>query len=333
MNAHEKTATLTYIAELAVPDLDLWPSIRQQLDERATAADRRHRYSTWRRWTPAGLAAAAVLALIVAAALPLANRVETVSAETLLDHAQATASVVGYHLLMTRQTPAKGNQSITSEVWFAGPDRQRSVEHTLNSAGATIATMEVVFDGPQAWLATTTEGGQPRVIHTTGTTWTRPAENPSPELNLTAVLAKYSQNKQCMTAQLQGEATMANRATYVINVMRRPGQCADTIAVGDYKIGQVHGDTAASPTVGQMQVWLDKQTSLPLRTEVRDTAGTLLDQMQVTSVEYGGAFPSSVFTYTPPAGAVVSTFAGGDGADVKRALDPAPAVTPGKARP
>jgi hypothetical protein len=141
-------------------------------------------------------------------------------------------------------------------MWFGGADRQSSVEETLDASGATLATQEVVFDGPQTWIATTKDG-QTQVVHTTGTTWTKPADDPSPESNLTDVLAKYSQNKQCMTAQLQGEATTAGRASYLINVTPRPGVCAASIAVGGYQAGQTRQVTSGGRYVGRMQVWLD----------------------------------------------------------------------------
>jgi outer membrane lipoprotein-sorting protein len=52
-----------------------------------------------------------------------------------------------------------------------------------------------------------------------------------------------------------------------------------------------------------MQVWLDQQTFLPLETELRDAAGTLLDRMEVTRIEYGAPLAGATFTYTPPADA------------------------------
>jgi MucB/RseB N-terminal domain len=69
-----------------------------------------------------------------------------------------------------------------------------------------------------------------------------------------------------------------------------------------------------------MQVWVDKETFLPLKTEVKDASGRVLDRSEVTSVEFGVSMPDTLFSYSPPPGVHVSTFTGGDGADVKRAL-------------
>ena len=53
---------------------------------------------------------------------------------------------------------------------------------------------------------------------------------------------------------------------------------------------------------------------------------------EVTSVEYNVAIPATVFAFSPPPGMPVSTFSGGSGADVKRALFDAghPAAPPNK---
>ena len=83
---------------------------------------------------------------------------------------------------------------------------------------------------------------------------------------------------------------------------------------------------AADSQVGQMLVWVDKQSFLPLKTEVRNPAGVVLDRSEVTSVEYNIAIPDSVFAYTPPPGASVFNFSGGTGADVKAALVCTPAA-------
>lgn len=163
-------------------------------------------------------------------------------------------------------------------------------------------------------------GGQTSVIHTTGTEWTRPADDPSASASITDVLARYSQDKQCMSAQLAGERTVAGHAVYQINVTPKPTACG--IAVGDYRVGQVRQGTGddASQTVARMQISVDKQTFLPLKTEVRDGSGTVLDRSEVSFLEYDVALADASFSYTPPAGARVSTFSGGSGADVKRAL-------------
>jgi outer membrane lipoprotein-sorting protein len=135
------------------------------------------------------------------------------------------------------------------------------------------------------------------------------------------VLAKYSNGKPCMNAQQQGEATVANRAAYVIAVTPKPGGCAPTLGTSKAGPAQSGGKNVADVGIGQMLVWVDKQSFLPLKTEVRNPAGVLLERSEVTSVQYNVSLPDATFTYTPPPGATVSSFPEGTSADdVKRTI-------------
>jgi outer membrane lipoprotein-sorting protein len=69
-----------------------------------------------------------------------------------------------------------------------------------------------------------------------------------------------------------------------------------------------------------MTVWVDKRSLLPLKTEIRDGHGLVLDRSEVRRVEYNLAISETTFAYTPPAGVCVATFTGGDGGDVERAM-------------
>jgi len=236
-----------------------------------------------------------------------------------------------YHLQLTQQVPGKGNVTINTEIWFGGSDRQRSSVQTKDAGGATVELSEVIFLGAQAWLATTANG-QTQVIHTNGTTWTEPAEDPLRQNSLIDVLTKYGNPKFCMDALLQGEASVAGQATYVIAATPKTGGCDPNANNGTpdpkapsgqpLKTGVPPGTARSNggTEIGQMLVWVDKLSFLPLKTEVRSTTGMLLEQALVTAVEYNTPIPDSVFDYTAPAGAKVFNFTGGSGADVKAAL-------------
>ena len=319
MNSSEKTLMLERIAHAAVPDsMDLWPEVRQLAGHRVRPVSPRKR---WSRLAVAGLAsAAAVVALLLGAGAQLWSGAETVSAATLLDRAEAAAvNVNTYHLRMTRQVPGKSGDTIASEIWYGGTDRQRLVQETRDASGALTESQVVVSNGAETWMAVT-RSGHTTAIHTTGTEWTPPADAPSASGNLTSVLARYSSDKACMTAQLAGEGTLAGRAVYQIDVTPKPGACG--VAVGDYRVGQVRQGEPDSDSrrVARMSVSVDKQTFLPLKTEVRDASGAVLDRAEVSFLEYGVTIADSSFSYSPPAGAQVSTFTGGSGADVKRTL-------------
>ncbi len=120
---------------------------------------------------------------------------------------------------------------------------------------------------------------------------------------------------------------MASQATYIVVVAPNPLGCllawsAANGAAARGPVVHVSGEVQGIhlDAVGETRVWVDKSSFLPLKTEVRDTSGTLLERSAVTSVQYNVSIAPSTFSYTPLPGVTVSTFSGGDGADVKREL-------------
>ena len=194
-------------------------------------------------------------------------------------------------------------------------------------------TNEVILNGNQAWMIST-ENGQTRVVHTTGTTWNDPLQAPVPQTSVGDLLRQYASRKGCMGATLGGQTSVAGRPTYVIDLQFRPNSCpsAGPTPAPDNPKAALGGKPAAGQDsqVDHMTVWVDSQTYLPLKTEVRNAANALLDRSEVTSVNYNVTIPDSTFTYETPAGAVVSNFTGGTGADVKQALSGSPPVPPSK---
>src|SRR5438128_6862621 len=177
----QRTSMLRDVAVQAVPDsIDLWPTIRVRAGLRAARGPAVNRIS---RWLAFGAGAAGLIAALVVGSLLWWTVPESASAETILDRAESVARSVSavstYHLLMTRQTSSdKGSATITSEVWFGGPDRQRTTQRIAAGDPAGPSTQDVVFNGPDTWIVIS-ENGQTRAIHTTGTVWTRPADGPS----------------------------------------------------------------------------------------------------------------------------------------------------------
>jgi outer membrane lipoprotein-sorting protein len=346
---------MNQIAEQAVPDrLDLWPAIQARVDEKTARQLVEMPNATGPRLLArrplVGLAAAAVLALAVGATFSLWTRTDTVSAQEILGRAAATtsgapAAVTTYHLILRDHVLGKGNVTITTENWYGGASRRRSDNDVKDAQGATINSSGVIFDGNQTWIHHV-ENGQTQVIHTVGTTWTDPVDDPSGPTSLADVLARYGSDKQCMDVHQQGEATVANRPTYMIvatpkaDCARIPSSdrqvaVASVVKPTPQELGATPKPTpnatviaaklsaaqsASKHDVSQLTVWVDKQTFLPLRTEMRDATGALLEQSEVTELQYNVAIPDATFTYTPPAGASVYNFTGGDGAQVKKAI-------------
>jgi outer membrane lipoprotein-sorting protein len=318
---------MNQLAEQAVPEsLDLWPAIQARVDEktarRLAEAPKATGPRLLARRPLLGLAAAAILALAAGVTFGLGARTDTVSAQEIFDRAAATASgapfaVTTYHLKEIRHVPGKDNATISTEVWFGGSSRQRSDSLVQDATGATLDSSGVIFDGAQTWIHQT-DRGQLRVIHTVGTAWTSPVDDPSKHTSLSDVLAQYGNDKSCLAARQTGAETVDNRPSYVISVTPRAGECGDRIGAAARKLVGPGGGTDNS--VGQMTVWVDEQTFLPLRTQVRNPAGTILDESQVTELQYNVAIPDATFTYTPPSGVSVYNFTGGDGGQVKKAI-------------
>jgi outer membrane lipoprotein-sorting protein len=337
MNEQTRTQLMHQIAENAVSDgLDLWPEIQARLEVEANRRsgeasgperpDPRPLPGRWHgivvsRRPLLGLASAAILALAIGATLPLWNHPDAVSAQEILDRAEATASgspvaVTTYHLQQVRRVPGKGGATITTEVWFGGSSRQRSESRIADGTGA-VSSSGVIFDGAQTWIHHA-EKGQTQVIHTVGTTWTNPVDDPSKHTSLSDVLAQYGNDKSCLTARHVGEESVDNRPSYVIAVTPRADGCGRDLGATARKV--VGPGAGGDDSVGQMTIWVDQQTFLPLRTEVRNPTGVVLDESQVTDLQYNVPIPDSTFSYTPPAGVAVYNFTGGDGGQVKKAI-------------
>jgi hypothetical protein len=113
---------------------------------------------------------------------------------------------------------------------------------------------------------------------------------PGPEGGrLTGLLAEIG-TKVCGPPRLLGEATVAGRAAYAIEVVPAPGGCPDG---------------RGRPPLSRLALWLDKETLLELRTEQYGPGGSLDSRYEVTRLEMGVTIPESTFAYSPPPGAAV----------------------------
>jgi outer membrane lipoprotein-sorting protein len=256
----------------------------------------------------------------------------------------APSGVTSYHLTETRTLSVKlPGGTMTRETWYAGSDRQRTDEQVTGKDGTVVSSSGQIFNGVEMWNYDTDENGQTRVIHTTGTQWTPPSDtDPSQGGSVADLIAQYNQNdKACQTATQQGRSTVAGRSVYVIVLTPKQDGCggrspdvtsqakeataiamkataaADSTRTADQNAakakavtanaGQAAGGNPGQVKLGQMTVWVDTQTFLPLKVETKATDGTVLDQGEVTSIQYNAQIPDSTFAYTPPANATVYT--------------------------
>jgi outer membrane lipoprotein-sorting protein len=313
MDERTRARTLTRLAEEAIPDgVDLWPGIHAKIVDSNQA--RRPTQSAApirlprRRVLLSGIAAAAVLVLAPAGLIAWWSQPASVSAETILDRAQATAEAPvetrSYHLKMTR---TRANVVVESEVWFGGSTKQRGIDRNPATGGST----ETIFNGDHAWIILT-DNEHTRAVHTIGTAWNKPGDDPSRRASLADVLASYRSDKACLDARQDGEATVAGRPTYVIVTTAKSEGCAASDKGGP--------DDRNRALLGEMRVWVDKEAFVLLKSETHDASGGLLERGEVTSVEYNVTIPDSLFTYVPPPGVQMREFDGATPDVVKRAL-------------
>ena len=268
----------------------------------------------------------------------------------------APSGVTSYHLTATQTSPVKlaRGGTITRETWYAGSDRQRTDTQVTgkDGSGTVVSSSGTINNGAEMWIYSTDENGQTRVVHTTGTQLSGPSDtDPSQGGSVADLIAQYNQSdKECQTATQQGQSTVAGRAVYVIVLTPKQNGCGgkspdatsqakEATAIAMNGTGAANqsamqtkvasnagqGTSKGSEPVsgkgfGQMTVWVDTQTFLPLKGETKATDGTVLDQYEVTSITYNVQIPDSTFAYTPPANATVYTSNNLPAQDVKATI-------------
>ena len=321
MDESTRTCAMTRIAEEAVPEnVDLWPAIRTQVARSNDARPTSGRGAPVRRRALlGGIASAAALALALVGTNTWWTQPTSVSAETILDRAQATANDLAdirtYHLKMTQ---LRGGTTVDTEVWYGVSTKQRTIHRRVNQPGGPAVVMsESIFNGEHTWIILN-DNGQTWAVHTIGTDWKKPGDDPSRASSLSDVLTRYASEKSCLNARQDGEATIAGRPAHVIVTTPKPEGCdASKTGPADQR---TKADERKLATLGETRVWVDKQSFLLLKSETRDASGAVIERGEVTSIEYNVNLPDSTFTYTPPAGVHVREFSGASPDDVKRSL-------------
>ena len=270
-----------------------------------------HRLTDWtagafRQRRPAALAAIVMLVVLFAAAIAAWVRPAPVSAQVILERAQAASSAPpmhSYHLqaTITGEKIQSAGERWTVEEWVSGTTYFRQERNSYDAQGDLVVAQWTIRNDKEMWGYQMFKGGKMlqgqvfegkiQIDHMilSGAAKDNAAHG-NAYANLAEVLAEY--NRQCSTAQLQNEATLDGRDVYVV-VLTPVEHCAT--AKGD-----------APTTVVRNVLWLDKQSFFPLKWENFTTDGKPLYQYEVTSLQYDIAIPESTFTYTPPAGATIN---------------------------
>jgi len=251
-----------------------------------------------RRWM---IGAAAGAVALVAAVIVLPNLssggATQVSAEELISRSNSAAEAlrsggVAYHLRGI--TEAKGGTTVL-ETWSLGEGGSRS-ENVYQANGAT-EVFGFAMNSDGYWIYRTASGVT-RVAHV--------ADQKDDRLriaepgDLDSAIRKYT-IPNCMSATLAGEATVAGRSGYVVDIKPTPETCtADPARPDSVKLA------AVAKELGSTRLVIDKQTSVQLEVETFDGDGQLNSKFMVNLFETGTAVDAMATNYRPPAGAIVS---------------------------
>ncbi|OAI44089.1 hypothetical protein AYO38_02350 [bacterium SCGC AG-212-C10] len=284
----------------------------------ARPAPRQREGSLRRHWRPFAGAAAAV---IIAAALLIVPQVlggggaTQVSAQTILDRANAAAtrranSLPSYHLVATfgRGDEVKaGTPDASEETWYGDATHWR----TEQPGGFVQVRSE-----NDVWVAFTGESGT-RAVHGTGEAlenWSMNRVGAGAAQSVGDLLAQYGEG--CQVATQGADDELLGRAVYVIHVEMKPEACSRPEE--SEKVRMNSNDLPVST------FWFDKETYLTLRSEQTTAAGGRNYVYEVTRFDIGVAIDPATFTYAPPAG--VNVAEANDWSDAKSHLA---GITPG----
>lgn len=257
--------------------------------------------SPWTRRAGLGVAAAVLAAaLFLSRALLGGDGATPVDAGSILAQSEAaaagrSAALTDYHLVGVETTGRDMGKatSWTTEVWYLDGTHLR-VEQRDGDPGAngTIAFGQAV-SGDEAWWYSA-ESGSLRVAH-----------GPSLELgaalqanvgggtSLADIVASYSGG--CSLATVDGETEVERRDAYLLTVHPDAASCESDAE---------RAKLAATPAeaLGQLRLWVDKETFVPLRIENVDGRGDVLFEYRVEVFEQRAGLDAAMFRYQAPTG-------------------------------
>lgn len=103
---------------------------------------------------------------------------------------------------------------------------------------------------------------------------------------------------------ISGEATVAGRATYVINL--GPDTCA-TYTRASVNGTEIPGPTTSPDVQGRQTMWVDKETYLILKQELLYPDGSSVSRYEVTEIAYNVVIPTDVLALPPTDLTIVRT--------------------------
>lgn len=204
-----------------------------------------------------------------------------------------------------------GGASFTAEVWAQKPNLGRveiksitmpanAEKHAAGETGKqmpdlTGATM--VFDGSKVWLYTPSDNH----VYTGSIDGQKIANIPTEVL--TQLQGKIDQLLSMTDIKVVGDAQVNGRDTTEIQLTAKPGA---TLPTGDAKSGDMKGAAVAMLLKNStLTLWIDKAINLPVQVEFDTPMGKAT--MTTSGDEFNQPIAPDKFTFTPPAGATVTT--------------------------
>lgn len=261
-----------------------------------------------RTWLRVGLLAAGILVAVVVGLYVWASQPVPVNAQEIIEKAQITAnspisSGVQSFIIsgISTSRPEKGvvagltgNEQLVNEtkMWYQAPNHWRgeSIGKILDAEGREIPG--------RAWHVVSLSNGSDMwnydvlkntvVINSAPSTPSGPGSlSPFGEVSMDRLLQLAS---TCFDPKVTGSASIAGRATYIIDL--GPTKCP----------------SASAPEVnGRLVVWIDKETFFVLKQEQHSTEDDkIITTREVTQIQYNVPIDPAQFTFTPPAGATVA---------------------------
>jgi len=111
------------------------------------------------------------------------------------------------------------------------------------------------------------------------------------------------QARRCYQPQFQGEASVAGREAYVVNL--GASSCPSSYELKPSGT-VVPGTPRPTTEQGRYMMWIDKETFVVLKSERDNADGTPQARYEVTAISYDQSYPDDLFTYQPPAGAHIT---------------------------
>lgn len=261
-----------------------------------------------RTWLRVGLVTAGILVAVILSLYTWASQPASASAQEIIQKAQVTANSPissGVHSFIisgiSTSRPEKGvvagltgNEQIINEAksWYQAPNHWRveAIGKVLDAGGKEIPGRAwhgvSLSDGSDMWNYDVLKNTV--VINSAPSTPSGPGSlSPFGEVSMDRLLQLAS---TCFDPKVTGSATIAGRATYVVDL--GPTKCP----------------SASAPEMnGRLVVWIDKETFFVLKQEQHSTEDdTIITTREVTQIQYNVPIDPAQFTFTPPAGATVA---------------------------